>query len=146
MGRQTMPEQEETTSQVVAAVERRYSDAYIVAATIVGFGDTIKALGVGFAAILLVIALIVGTKGIGGVLIALMIAVAAVGIGIVLYFLGIVVAAQGQILKASLDTAVNSSPFLPDAARARIMTLPSPHANAQRAANPQVSSVSWPCA
>ncbi len=50
----------------------------------------------------------------------------AIGLAIAAHFLGIVVAAQGQILKASLDTAVNSSPFLPDAVRANIMTLPSP--------------------
>jgi hypothetical protein len=39
------------------------------------------------------------------------------------WILGVVVAAQGQILKAVLDTAVNSSPFLSNDEKAKIMSL-----------------------
>jgi hypothetical protein len=40
------------------------------------------------------------------------------------YVLGILVSAQGQILKASLDNAVNGSPFLTNEHRAKVMSLP----------------------
>jgi hypothetical protein len=43
--------------------------------------------------------------------------------GLLWYVIGIFVAAQGQILKATLDSAVNSSPFLTDAHKAEIMSL-----------------------
>jgi hypothetical protein len=39
------------------------------------------------------------------------------------FVVGIIVAAQGQLLKATLDTAVHSSPFLTDDLRAVIMSL-----------------------
>jgi hypothetical protein len=44
-------------------------------------------------------------------------------VGILLFVLGPLVAAQGQILKAALDSAGNSSPFLSDPDRAEIMSL-----------------------
>jgi len=138
---------ESNSADFSEAVERRYRDAYVIAATIVGFGDTIKALGIAFGALLLVAALVIATKGVGGVLVALVIAAAAIGAGIVLYFLGIVVAAQGQILKALLDTAVNSSPFLSDSARAGIMTLPSARPPSGGASGDiQASLGPWRCA
>ena len=39
------------------------------------------------------------------------------------FVVGIIVAAQGQLLKATLDTALHSSPFLTDDLRASIMSL-----------------------
>lgn len=55
---------------------------------------------------------------------ALMIGIlAAVVVGVLFYLLGIFVSAQGQILSASLDSAVNSSPFLTQEQKARVMSL-----------------------
>jgi hypothetical protein len=48
---------------------------------------------------------------------------AAVITGGIVVCLGIMVSAQGQTLKAALDCAVNSSPFLSDDQRAQIMSL-----------------------
>ena len=39
------------------------------------------------------------------------------------FVLGVLVSAQGQILRATLDSAVNSSPFLTNDQRASIMKL-----------------------
>jgi len=39
------------------------------------------------------------------------------------FIFGVMVSAQGQLLKAILDTAVNSSPLLDDDQRARMMSL-----------------------
>jgi hypothetical protein len=44
-------------------------------------------------------------------------------IAIPLYALGVLVSAHGQVLKASLDEAVHTSPFLTDADRASVMSL-----------------------
>jgi len=38
------------------------------------------------------------------------------------WVLGVLVSAQGRMLKATLDTAVNSSPFLSNAERAEVMS------------------------
>ncbi len=44
-------------------------------------------------------------------------------VAIPLYVLGILVAAQGEILKATLDTAVTNSPFLKKEEMAKVMSL-----------------------
>jgi hypothetical protein len=43
--------------------------------------------------------------------------------GIIIYVIGVLVSAQGQILKATLDTAVHTSPFLDDDQRLIAMRL-----------------------
>lgn len=54
--------------------------------------------------------------GLLGVLSAMVIAVP-------IFVLGVLVAAQGQILKATLDTAVHGSPFLEKEEMAKVMSL-----------------------
>jgi hypothetical protein len=44
-------------------------------------------------------------------------------VGLLFYLLGVLVAAQGQILLASLDSAVNSSPLLTNDQKAEILSL-----------------------
>jgi hypothetical protein len=44
-------------------------------------------------------------------------------VGLLFYLLGVLVAAQGQTLLASLDSAVNSSPFLTNHQKAEILSL-----------------------
>ena len=44
-------------------------------------------------------------------------------VAIPLFVLGVLVAAQGQVLKANLDEAVHTSPFLTDEQRASLMSL-----------------------
>jgi len=50
----------------------------------------------------------------------------AVVVGGLFYLLGVLISALGQILEASVDTAINTSPFLSNAHRAEIMSLPPP--------------------
>lgn len=103
----------------------RYKDAYRLGRAIVGVGAVIKFLGALLAAII-----------VGGALYAnsavrtetglaiLIVGIAFAGfVGILLYLLGVIVSAQGQILKAVLDTGINTSPFLTDDHRAEIMSL-----------------------
>jgi hypothetical protein len=113
-------------SYVVASLMKRYTDAYIVARTITGFGSLIKVIGVVIAALLVLIGFLVAAQngprepisylGIMGVVVGVI-------SGALFYIIGVLVSAQGQILKASLDSAVNSSPFLSNEHRAKIMSL-----------------------
>lgn len=98
-------------------IKRRYSDAYAVAGVVVGFGDIIKIVGV-VAGVVIFIAIFIGSLGadfrsssIGGLIGGLVLGSAT---GFLFYLLGVIVAALGQILRATLDTAVNTSPFLSD--------------------------------
>jgi hypothetical protein len=49
--------------------------------------------------------------------------IAAIAVVVPIYVLGILVAAQGEILKATLDTAVTHSPFLKREEMAKVMSL-----------------------
>ena len=120
----------------VSALASRYIDAYRVAKFQNGVGQTVKIISGVVGAIVVAISLIVfmvssipqqgmfgaSTNTIGisfgvfGILMGVMIA----GVGFVL---GVLVSSQGQLLKATLDGTVNSSPFLNDKERVHIMGL-----------------------
>jgi hypothetical protein len=114
-------------SNQVTSIMRRYQDAYLVARVTDGFGGLIKAIGIIAALLLIVVgALVIANGRPGDAIFAMGVMIVAFGIfvGSLFYLLGVLVSAQGQILKASLDGAVNNSPFLTNEHRARIMSLP----------------------
>lgn len=116
-----------TPPDQASAVMKRYKDAYIVARVTNAFGGVIKATGIIIGGLLVLIGLMVaGTSGPRDPLSILGIAGVVVGIiaGAMFFIIGVLVSAQGQILKASLDSAVNTSPFLMKEQRAEIMLLP----------------------
>lgn len=45
------------------------------------------------------------------------------GVAAVIYIFGLLISARGQMLKAALDGSVNTSPFLTDEQRAKVMSL-----------------------
>ncbi|MCW3098443.1 MAG: hypothetical protein JWL77_4061 [Chthonomonadaceae bacterium] len=116
-----------------SSVMMRYQDAYVVARVTTGFGSVIKGIGILLAIVIFGGAIAVANQPavsygyvsystpktmhiiVGFVL--------AVIIGAMFYLLGILVSAQGQILKASLDGAVNSSPFMSNDQKAQVMSL-----------------------
>ncbi|HRH98829.1 MAG TPA: GYF domain-containing protein, partial [Prosthecobacter sp.] len=108
-------------------VIKRYWDAYLTARAVTGFGGIIKTFGVIFGMLIAVAGLIVAVNGRGfdPIEVAIGALVGAFFIAVPFYALGVLVSAQGQVLKASLDTAVNSSPFLTDQDRIQVMSLPS---------------------
>jgi len=103
----------------------RYGDAYTVARVTVGFCDVNKIIGMVLAGLIALATLIVASQGEGGLSFAmfLMGMLFAAFVGVLFYLSGVMVSAQGQILKASLDGAVNSCPFLTNEQRAQIMSL-----------------------
>jgi hypothetical protein len=114
-------------SSQVSAVTNRYRDAYLVARAVNGVGSLSKGFGMVIAGVMVLAGLMITGMSRGGdaaVAIGIMVVAIGVATGLWFYILGILVAAQGQILKASLDGAVNGSPFLTNEHRAKIMSLP----------------------
>lgn len=115
---------DESNSPVVS----RYRDAYRVGAALVGLGNAIKVVGAILAGIIFLGSLSYGKDLLGGGAVVAVIVLAAI-VGVLFWICGVIVAAQGQILRASLDTAVASSHFLTDTERADAMGLPPSVAN-----------------
>jgi hypothetical protein len=119
-------------SSEAKSLKKRYKDAYRVARTTTGVGSTIKGVGalLGILIFLGVFALAAGQRNVYGVrggdiqVISLIVGAIFGGtVWLVFFIWGVLVSAQGQILKASLDGAVNGSPFLTNEQRATIMSL-----------------------
>jgi hypothetical protein len=100
------------------SVMSRYTDAYIIARTITAIGATVKFVGLALGGCIAVVGLVASSQSaqfaVGGVILAVIVAIP-------IYVLGIL--AQGQILKATLDNAVNSSPLLSKDEMRQIMSL-----------------------
>jgi len=101
---------------------RRYRDGYRVAGFLATFGALVKTAGGVLAAIVVVSALAGANGPLGGASMAFGIIVAAV-IGGVFFVCGVIVSSQGQLLQATLDSAVFGSPFLSDSEKASAMGL-----------------------
>lgn len=119
-------------------IKRRYRDGYRVANTVTIFGALLKAFS-------LIAGIIIGLLGFGlgggienaarqnsfgianasGPALAIVVIFGIFGflVAVVGWILGVIVSANGQMLKANLDGAVNTSPFLADLDRAEIMSL-----------------------
>ncbi len=102
-----------------ASIADRYADAYRVASAIIAFGTIVKAIG-GVVAVIIAIGGLassseLGSRGvIGGLLLGAM-------VGLVFWIAGVFVVGQGQLLRASLDTAVNTSPLFSNTEKAKMM-------------------------
>lgn len=94
-------------SRIIQNLTSRYTDAYLVARATCSIGSTIKIIGI-------IIAIIIAVAGLASDSHDMMFlgVMASVITGALFYVIGVLVSAQGQILKATLDAAVNSSPFL----------------------------------
>jgi hypothetical protein len=89
-------------------VEARYQDAYRIAEGAIALGKIVKIVAVILGGLILMVGM-VGSTGFGGVgvfLGSLIFAVMMAGGG---YVAGVFIAAQGQMIRATLDIAVNTS-------------------------------------
>lgn len=117
-----------TGSELVVRAMERYRDAYRSAQVITRVGGVIKVLGIVLAILMFLIGLVIEMNIFGrddtAQFISLgVVGVSAIVVGVVLYMFGVIVAAQGQQLKATLDSAVHTSPYLDLDAKARAMSL-----------------------
>ena len=119
------PEEEKEITRI-KKVAKRYFDAYRVAKTIDGFGSIIKAIGIIFALLLVLIGVFAYSQSRGEsvvVAVSILSIILGISIGGLFFVVGVLVSAQGQVLKASLDTAVNTSPFLLSDEKATVMSV-----------------------
>ena len=108
----------------IASLTERYKDAYTVARVTAGFGSTVKGAGILIGGLLTVGGFMLASKGDPQrAVIGILVLILGVIAGVLFYVIGILISAQGQILKASLDSAVNTSPFLENEHRTKIMSL-----------------------
>jgi hypothetical protein len=118
------------------SISRRYADAYLKANVQTGLGVTIKTLSLVIGGLIAGLALLYAlpqlipqqgmfgaTANIIGAALGFVAAIIGAAMGGVGWILGTLISSQGQLLKATLDSAVNSSPFLDDSERARMMSL-----------------------
>jgi hypothetical protein len=100
----------------------RYTDAYLIARTITAVGAIVKVIALVICGAIALFGLVAGAKSehyeaaVGGIMLGAIVATP-------IWVLGILVAALGQILKATLDTAVNTSPLLAKDEMRQIMSL-----------------------
>jgi endogenous inhibitor of DNA gyrase (YacG/DUF329 family) len=120
----------ESGSTSRSTVVSRYRDAYRVSGALIALGNTIKILGAGAAAII-----VVGVASLDRGLVVGGLVVGAIA-GVLLWVGGVVVASQGQILRATLDNAVASSHFLTHHERAAAMGIPASIADKFSASSP----------
>ena len=111
-----------TTPEVTNHASKRYTDAYLVARTIIKVGGAVKIVGVVLAIVVIIAGIVLQANGradgvaLGGFVLGFV-------IGIPISILGILLSAQGQVLQANLDSAVHTSPFLDDNQKAKTMSL-----------------------
>ena len=121
-----------TTTDVFPLCLSPYSGRFVVltmgstirvASSTVGFGHLVQIVGIGLG-VLIALSSVFLVRSVdlgGGVIIGGILAGCTVAV--LVYGLGTLIAAQGQSLLASLDSAVNNSPFLSDDQKASIMGL-----------------------
>lgn len=91
-------------------IEARYQDAYRIAEGAIALGKIVKIVAVVLGGLILLVGM-AGATGFGGISVffgSLIFAVMVAGGG---YVAGVFIAAQGQMIRATLDIAVNTSSF-----------------------------------
>lgn len=106
-----------------AAASKRYSDAYVVARLTCGIGGVVKVVAVLVAFLSVAVALIAGAATDANPLLTLGAILISIIAGVPTYVLGVLLVALGQHLKAGLDVAVHTSPFLDNDEKAAVMSL-----------------------
>lgn len=102
----------------------RYRESYRVAELATGLGTTVKALGWVVGALTLIYGVMASLYVFGPLRYVFAFGgfIAAALVVLAFYVLGTVVAAVGETLRATADTAVNTSPFLSNEQKAYVMS------------------------
>jgi hypothetical protein len=115
----------DTQSNNSTAAIRRYQDGYRVADAVVIFGQTVKLGGIFVGGVVFVAGLVEfilnPTEHHGFAVIFASLIAGAVLLILISQILAMGLRGEGQLLKAALDSDVNSSPFLSNPQRARAM-------------------------
>ena len=110
-------------NSAASPLARRYDDAYGVAGAVIGVGSFMKILASVVGGLIALVSLVAATQSGLGAIFGTVGLIAAVSIGLAIYISGVLITATGQITRATLDTAVNTSPLLSHDEVDRIMSL-----------------------
>ena len=116
-----MTQTDDKVLTVSSSLTKSYTDAYAVAGRVTACGKAIKTAGAVLVILIILAAVITADYlkmfyPLAGLIIA--------GVaGYLSYWAGLLFCAQGQILKASLDNAVNSSPFMGNEIKAKVLSI-----------------------
>jgi hypothetical protein len=109
----------------VKTLEQRYHDGYLVANGIVLIGTIVKILSLFFGAIIIIVTA-TNSQTIGNQVLFVGI-ITGVAIALFGFVVGVLISAQGQIMQSMIDTAVNTSPLIDAAEKARLIGIPAPN-------------------
>lgn len=109
------------------SLEQRYHDGYRVASGIVLMGTVVKFLSLTIGAIIIIIAAVDANSGAilgnfevwGGIIAGVVVALSG-------FAIGVLISAQGHIMQSMIDTAVNTSPLIDAAEKARLIGITNP--------------------
>jgi hypothetical protein len=99
---------------------RRYTEAYQAPRLMLSTGKGVKGIGVGFSLLVFLVGICNSYRGMD----TFVFFIISLFLGLLTFGLGMIISNQGQILQYSLDTAVNTSPFLTERERADVMLSP----------------------
>lgn len=114
--------QQRSSGSTPSALSSRYRDAYLTARAINGLGEVIKVVSILVGLVIVVVSVKAG-EGFGSSISLMIGLLSGTVFGFLGYVGGVLLSAQGQILKATLDSAVNTSPLLNNESRLSIMSL-----------------------
>jgi hypothetical protein len=98
----------------------RYRDAYLVASAATSLGSVIKGVALLFGLLVIATSLVLGIAHVQLLFLGLFLAISG---SIPIFVSGVLISAQGQTLRASLDGAVHTSPFLTKEEMKRVMAI-----------------------
>lgn len=114
------------SSDATAAI-KRYQHEYQAAETVVTFSRTVRLGGIFLAGVVFMAGLVEfilnSREHVGFPLIFVLLVACAVWLALVSQIVGMGLRGEGQLLRAALDSDVNSSPFLSNTQRALAMSL-----------------------
>jgi hypothetical protein len=112
----------------VKSLEQRYHDGYLVASSMVLIGSIVKFLSLAFGAIIILVSA-TNTQNEGNLVLVGGI-ITGVAIALFGFVVGVLISAQGQIMQSMIDTAVNTSPLIDAAEKARLIGIATPNIEA----------------
>jgi hypothetical protein len=136
MRQEPKTEEYHPAENAVVEMTKRYSDGYRVSNFIVGMGTILKVIGIILGIFLAGTALMLPALRLGpvsalrehGGAVAIEVVVTGMVAGAIVWFalfvIGVFISAQGQMVRAALDAAVNSSPLFTVKQKVHILTAP----------------------
>jgi hypothetical protein len=117
-------EEKEPASKTIPIGEEiaiRYRNAYAIANGNIAIGNALKVIGIVLAIVIILAAVSKSSNSFGSSAWIMGGLVGGVFVGISAYSIGIWITSQGQMMKATIDTAINTSPLIDNEQKKQII-------------------------